>query len=63
MALIAGLVEAIGSALGVSILVPAEPRLSAAFGAACLAADDARETGVTDPYSFFSLRKQRGVFG
>lgn len=38
-----GLVEAIGSVLGISILVPAEPRLSAAFGAACLAAEDAGE--------------------
>lgn len=40
-----GLVEAIGSALGISILVPAAPRLSAAFGAACLAAEDAGASG------------------
>lgn len=41
----AGLVEAIGSALGLSILVPDQPRLSAAFGAACLAAEEARSEG------------------
>ncbi len=33
----AGLVEAIGQALGIEILVPEQPRLTAAFGAACLA--------------------------
>lgn len=36
----AGLVKAIGSALGVELLVPVSPRLSAAFGAACLAVED-----------------------
>jgi (R)-2-hydroxyacyl-CoA dehydratese activating ATPase len=33
----AGLVQAIGDALRIKILVPARPRLTAAFGAACLA--------------------------
>ncbi len=32
-----GLVSAIGEALGVAVLVPEKPRLTAAFGAACLA--------------------------
>ncbi len=36
----AGLVQAIGNALGVRVLVPRQPRLSAAFGAACLASVD-----------------------
>ena len=36
----AGLVLAIGEALGLKILVPESPRLTAAFGAACLAEDD-----------------------
>ena len=35
-----GLVEAIGTALRLNILVPDKPRLTAAFGAACLAAED-----------------------
>ncbi|MDA8138610.1 MAG: acyl-CoA dehydratase activase [Desulfobacteraceae bacterium] len=34
----AGLVEAVGNALGQKILVPETPRLTAAYGAACLAA-------------------------
>ncbi len=33
----AGLVQAIGNALGIEIFVPREPRITAAFGAACLA--------------------------
>jgi activator of 2-hydroxyglutaryl-CoA dehydratase len=33
----AGLVLAISDALGVKVLVPEQPRLTAAFGAACLA--------------------------
>lgn len=33
----AGLVKAISNALGIEILVPEQPRLTAAFGAACLA--------------------------
>jgi (R)-2-hydroxyacyl-CoA dehydratese activating ATPase len=33
----AGLVQAISDALGVRVLVPEQPRLAAAFGAACLA--------------------------
>ncbi|MGA3116946.1 MAG: acyl-CoA dehydratase activase [Syntrophobacteraceae bacterium] len=33
----AGLVQAIGHALGIKIFVPREPRITAAFGAACLA--------------------------
>jgi predicted CoA-substrate-specific enzyme activase len=37
----AGLVQAIGNALGIEVLVPREPRVTAAFGAACLA-----ETGI-----------------
>lgn len=36
----AGLVQAVGLALKTKILVPDHPRLSAAFGAACLAAED-----------------------
>jgi (R)-2-hydroxyacyl-CoA dehydratese activating ATPase len=36
----AGLVNAVGDALGVTILVPDQPRLSAAYGAACLAEED-----------------------
>ena len=36
----AGLVQAIGNALKVKILVPDHPRLTAAFGAACLASED-----------------------
>jgi len=36
----AGLVQAIGLALKTKILVPDHPRLTAAFGAACLAAED-----------------------
>ena len=35
-----GLVEAIGTALRLKILVPEKPRLTAAFGAACLAMDE-----------------------
>jgi (R)-2-hydroxyacyl-CoA dehydratese activating ATPase len=38
----AGLVKAVSDALGVKILVPEQPRLSAAFGAACLAEDEDR---------------------
>jgi len=33
----AGLVKAVGDSLGVKILVPEQPRISAAYGAACLA--------------------------
>ncbi len=36
----AGLVQAIGDALKIKVLVPDQPRLTAAFGAACLAAED-----------------------
>ncbi|MHB8138019.1 MAG: acyl-CoA dehydratase activase [Smithellaceae bacterium] len=36
----AGLADAIGHALKIKILVPDQPRLTAAFGAACLAAED-----------------------
>ncbi|MRR15846.1 MAG: 2-hydroxyglutaryl-CoA dehydratase [Deltaproteobacteria bacterium] len=36
----AGLVEAVGDALGTKILVPDHPRLTAAFGAACLASEN-----------------------
>ncbi len=36
----AGLVLSIRNALGVNVLVPEQPRLTAAFGAACLAAAD-----------------------
>ena len=36
----AGLVQAVGDALKIKILVPDQPRLTAAFGAACLAAED-----------------------
>ena len=36
----AGLVKAIGDALKIKILVPDQPRLTAAFGAACLAEED-----------------------
>lgn len=36
----AGLVQTIGDALKTKILVPDHPRLTAAFGAACLAAED-----------------------
>jgi predicted CoA-substrate-specific enzyme activase len=36
----AGLVQAIGDILKIKILVPDQPRLTAAFGAACLAAED-----------------------
>jgi activator of 2-hydroxyglutaryl-CoA dehydratase len=36
----AGLVQAIGDVLKMKILVPDHPRLTAAFGAACLAAED-----------------------
>jgi len=39
----AGLVLAISNALGIKVLVPEQPRLSAAFGAACLAAEGKRE--------------------
>jgi (R)-2-hydroxyacyl-CoA dehydratese activating ATPase len=35
----AGLVQAVGQALGLKILVPENPRLTAAYGAACLAAE------------------------
>lgn len=35
----AGLVQAVGQALGLKIRVPETPRLTAAFGAACLAAE------------------------
>lgn len=35
-----GLVKAIGDALKIKILVPDQPRLTAAFGAACLAEED-----------------------
>jgi predicted CoA-substrate-specific enzyme activase len=35
-----GLVDAIGTALRLKILVPEKPRLTAAFGAACLAAEE-----------------------
>ncbi len=38
----AGLVQAVGQALGLTILVPENPRLTAAFGAACLAAEHKR---------------------
>jgi predicted CoA-substrate-specific enzyme activase len=38
----AGLIRAIGDNLGVKILVPEKPRISAAFGAACLAAEGVR---------------------
>lgn len=37
----AGLAQAIGNALGLEILIPEKPRLTAAYGAACLAADHA----------------------
>ena len=37
----AGLVQAVSDALGVKIFVPEIPRLSAAFGAACLAEEEA----------------------
>lgn len=36
----AGLVKAVGEALGLAVLVPAQPRLTAALGAALAAADD-----------------------
>jgi len=36
----AGLVDAVGRAIGHEILVPESPRLTAAFGAACLAAEN-----------------------
>jgi len=36
----AGLVQAIGDALKVKIWVPGHPRLTAAFGAACLAREE-----------------------
>jgi activator of 2-hydroxyglutaryl-CoA dehydratase len=36
----AGLVKAVSDALGVKILVPDQPRLSAAYGAACLAEEE-----------------------
>jgi len=36
----AGLVKAIGDVLKINILVPEKPRLTAAFGAACLAEED-----------------------
>lgn len=36
----AGLVQAIGEVLHLKILVPEKPRLTAAYGAACLAAED-----------------------
>jgi len=35
-----GLVRAVGKALGVAVLVPEKPRLTAAFGAACLAEEE-----------------------
>jgi activator of 2-hydroxyglutaryl-CoA dehydratase len=35
-----GLVKAVGDALKIKILVPDQPRLTAAFGAACLAEED-----------------------
>jgi (R)-2-hydroxyacyl-CoA dehydratese activating ATPase len=38
----AGLVQAISAALKVKVLVPQSPRLTAAYGAACLAAQDHR---------------------
>lgn len=41
----AGLVLAVGEALGLKILVPESPRLSAAYGAACLAEMDQETTG------------------
>lgn len=41
----AGLVAAIGRAIGQTILVPEKPRLTAAFGAACFAAANASTDG------------------
>ncbi len=41
----AGLVQAVGDALGVRVWVPEQPRLSAALGAACLAAADLKLSG------------------
>jgi (R)-2-hydroxyacyl-CoA dehydratese activating ATPase len=35
-----GLVQAVGEALGAAVLVPEKPRLTAAFGAACLAEEE-----------------------
>jgi predicted CoA-substrate-specific enzyme activase len=39
----AGLIKAISEALGIIMLVPEQPRLTAALGAACLAGEDAQE--------------------